>query len=332
MTDNQADIWIQIQVEKKTKILIGMLYREWTSIDGKGSATDQKERFLELISNAEKAIQEKTEVIIMGDINVNIGTTTGQTGQRNLKEIIKEFENNNNMTQLIREHTRCRIVSGELQSSTIDHIYTNMPDNITDLSQTKPASSDHSMIYFTRKISNTGKTNNSQEKRCYKLYTPEIFNEDLANRNWETVLNENDVDKAVEKLSKNISNVLDRHAPYKMYSIRTKPKRVITQETINEMKKRDKLMEEYKKHKTEEKLQAWKASKKKVTGYLKRDKRNTEQENFSSPTKAWQYINNNRGARAIRGGPPTKLIIDGKETSNDNKIAEHMNKYFINKI
>ena len=55
MTENQPDIWLQIQIGKGTKFLLGMIYREWTSTDGKGSHKDQKDRLQELINNAEKA-------------------------------------------------------------------------------------------------------------------------------------------------------------------------------------------------------------------------------------------------------------------------------------
>ena len=332
MTDSQADIWIEIQLGKGNKLLVGMLYREWTSIDGKGSNTDQKERLLELMDKAEQAIQEKGEVVIMGDMNVNMGTSNENGGQRHLKEILNNFISSNNMTQLVKEHTRRRIVSGKLQSSTIDHVYTNMPDNISDLSQTNPASSDHSMIYFTRKTGYIGNSNQTQERRCFKLYIEELVNEELANMNWEPLFVEQDVDKAVEMLSKNINTVLNRHAPLKKTTLKPKQKKVISEETVKEMKKRDSLLEEHKRLKTKESLQAWKSSKKRVVGYLKRDKRNTDTKDLSTPTKAWQYLNNHKGTKAIRGGPPTKLIIDGRETSNTEKIVNHMNMYFINKI
>ena len=332
MTESQADIWIEIQLGKGNKLLVGMLYREWTSIDGKGSNTDQKERLLELMDKAEQAILEKGEVVIMGDMNVNMGTSNENGGQRYLKEILNNFISSNNMTQLVKEHTRRRIVSGKLQSSTIDHVYTNMPDNITDLSQTNPASSDHSMIYFTRKTGYIGNSNQTQERRCFNLYIEELVNEDLGNMNWEPLLVEQDVDKAVEMLSKNINTVLDRHAPLKKTTMKPKQKKVISEETLKEMKKRDSLLEEHKRLKTKESLQAWKFSKKRVVGYLKRDKRNTDTKDLSTPTKAWQHLNNHRGPKAIRGGPPTKLIIDGRETSNTEKIVNHMNMYFINKI
>ena len=332
MTENQADIWIQIQVGKGIKFLVGMLYREWTSIDGKGSTTDQKERLLELMDKAEKAIQEKTEVIIMGDINVNTGIIHEQGGHRYLKEIIETFTINNNMAQLVQNYTRSRVVSGKLQNSTIDHVYTNMPDNITDLSQINPASSDHSMIYFTRKTGYIKNIDQAQERRCFKFYIEELFNEELANRNWEAVLGEQDVDKAVEKLSTNICTVLDRHAPLKKFVTKPKQKKAISEETAKELKKRDTLLEEYKRLRTEESLQAWKVSKKRVVGYLKRDKKTTDTKDLSSPTKAWQHLNNHRGPKAIRGGPPTKLIIGGKETSSSEKIVEHMNRHFIDKI
>ena len=272
------------------------------------------------------------EAVIMGDINVNVGSTKTQGGQRNLKEILTNFTINNNMAQLIQEHTRSRMVNGKLQSSTIDHVYTNMPDNITDIKQTNPASSDHSMIYFTRKTGHMENPKQEQERRCFKFYNEDIFKQDLEKMNWEVVLGEQDVDKAVEKLSKNINTVLDRHAPRKTFVSTPKKKKTISQETAQEMKKRDKLWEEYKRHKTDESQQAWKDSRKRVVRYLNRDKVNMDKKDLSSPTKAWQHINNHKGPKAIRGGPPTKLLIDGTETSNSVKIAEHMNKYFINKI
>ena len=194
MTENQPDIWLQIQIGKGTKFLLGMIYREWTSTDGKGSHKDQKDRLQELINNAEKAVNENAEIIIMGDMNVNIENmnTTGE--QKELNELMNNFKNNNNLTQLVKAYTRSRVVGGRLQRSIIDHVYTNMPENITDLKLTNPASSDHAIIYFTRKTSYEGHINQAQERRCFKYYIEDLFNEELASMDWEAVLDEQDVD------------------------------------------------------------------------------------------------------------------------------------------
>ena len=332
MTENQPDIWIQIKVGKGNKFLVGMIYREWTSIDGKSTHTDQKKRLQDLIDKAEKAAEEKTEIILMGDINVNVGTMNVSGEQRELKKIIETFSIKNNITQLVNEYTRSRVVGGTLQKSIIDHLYTNMPESISNLKQINTASSDHSITYFTRKTSYTGNIEELQERRCFKLYIEELFNEDLEKMNWEAVTGEQDVDKAVEKLSRNITTVLDRHAPLKKISIKPKQKKVVSDETKKEIKNRDRLLEKHKRLKTEDSLKAWKTSKSKVVWYLKRDKNRSDTTDLSTPNKAWKHLNNNRGPKAIRGGPPTKLLIDGKETSNSETIAEYMNKFFIDKI
>ena len=330
MTDNQSDIWIQIQIGRGSKLLLGMIYREWTSMEGKGSHSDQRERLQELMSKSQLAAEENTEVILMGDFNLDLKK---KAGQKELKELITNFTTKNNMVQLIQEDTRSRVVGGRLQSSTIDHVYTNMPDNITNLKQVNIASSDHSIIYFTRKTSHMGQQAELQERRSFKFYHEELFKEELETMNWEAVVEEQDVDKAVYKLSKNISTVLDRHAPINKTSISTKKLTVVSKKTTQELKKRDKLLEEHKRLRTEESLKAWKMSKDKAIGLLKKDKNNTDKGDLSTPTKAWQHLNSRRGAKAIRGGPPSKLITaDGKETSNSTEIAEIMNSHFINKV
>lgn len=330
MTDCQPDIWIQVQAGKGTKLLVGMIYREWTSIEGKFSQTDQKERLQELMAKSQEAIDENTEVILMGDFNVDLRKTAGQ---KDLKELLNKLTTKNNMTQLVQEDTRSRVVGGRLQSSKLDHVYTNMPDNITNMKQANTASSDHSIIYFTRKTSGMGHQQEVQERRCFKFYSEEIFNEELATMNWEAITGEQDVDKAVHKLSKNISTVLDRHAPMKKVNNIPKKKNCVSKETIQEMQKRNKLLEEHKRLRTGESLQAWKMSKDKSIGLLKRDKNKTDTRDLSTPNKAWQHLNSKRGAKAIRGGPPSKLVTgDGKETSTSIEIVEIMNSYFVNKI
>ena len=329
MTDSQPDIWIQVQIGKGTKFLLGMIYREWTSIEGKGAHTDQKERLTELIEKAQEASDENMEVILMGDFNINLRKAAGQ---KDLKGRILDYTTKNNMTQLVQEDTRSRVVGNRLQSSTLDHVYTNMPENIKDLKQLNTASSDHSMIFFTRNIRSIV-PQESQERRSFKFYSEELFNEELATMNWEAILNEQDIDKAVHMLSKHITYVLDRHAPMKRIQITQKKHKVISNETIREIKKRDKLLEEHKRQKTEDSRQAWEKSKGKVIGLLKDDKNRTDTRDLSTPNKAWQHLNNKRGEKAIRGGPPSKLTTrEGKETSNNIEIAEIMNSHFINKI
>ena len=100
MTDCQPDIWIQVQAGKGTKLLVGMIYREWTSIEGKVSQTDQKERLQELMAKSQEAIDENTEVILMGDFNVDLRKTAGQ---KDLKELLNKLTTKNNMTQLVME-------------------------------------------------------------------------------------------------------------------------------------------------------------------------------------------------------------------------------------
>ena len=105
MTDSQPDIWIQVQIGKGTKFLLGMIYREWTSIEGKGAHTDQKERLTELIEKAQEASDENMEVILMGDFNINLRKAAGQ---KDLKGLILDYTTKNNIVNKSRIHIKPR--------------------------------------------------------------------------------------------------------------------------------------------------------------------------------------------------------------------------------
>ena len=332
MTENQPDIWVEIQIGKGRTLLCGMIYREWTSIDRRDSHPDQLNRLKELLENAERATQENTEVILMGDLNVNVDIRERNGRNRELKALLQNFTQNNNFAQLVETHSRERVVGGKLQQSIIDHVYTNMPDYITGLSVTKTACSDHAIIHFTRKTSHMLQTTSTFEYRCLKHYHKDIFLEELGGMDWKDVLEEQDIDTALDKTTNILKSTLDRHAPLKKGSNQPAKSKSLSKKTKKKIEERNKLFRRYKRNKTQENLDEWTKAKKEVVGYLKQEQNLWEKEELSSPVKAWNFINNNKGPKAIRGGPPSILTINGKETTCSEQMAEHMNIFFINKI
>ena len=69
MATNQADIWVE--VGNKEPFLVGAIYREWTSQDGKKSTSEQMGRLDKLMENLEKALHENKIVIYMGDVSLS---------------------------------------------------------------------------------------------------------------------------------------------------------------------------------------------------------------------------------------------------------------------
>ena len=181
MTKNQADIWVE--VNSKDPLLVGTVYREWTSLDGRKSRLDQVERLDGLLTNLKRALQENKTVIYMGDMNINLDKSQSKPDDQ-LKQKLQKFMGEQGMSQMIKKNTRKRVVGRALQESLLDHVYTNQPETITETEIKETSLSDHSMIAITKKHEETEHTMIKTKKRNYKFYVKEIFNDELGSLDW----------------------------------------------------------------------------------------------------------------------------------------------------
>ena len=130
MTASQPDIWIDITLPKSKPFTVGFYYRERTGLDKKSSPEDQYFRFKEFLKMAAKISDEKREVHILGDFNINLSKTHNKDHtQKVLKDLLLCHCTEHGLTQIIRENTRKRFVENRLEESLIDHIYTNKNKN-----------------------------------------------------------------------------------------------------------------------------------------------------------------------------------------------------------
>ena len=329
MTMNQADVWIEIN--NKDPLLVGSVYREWTSLDGKKSMHDQVGRLDILLEKLKKALQENKTVIYMGDFNVNLDENKTRPDDQ-LKKTLMNFMGEHGMSQMIKKTTRKRVVGKVLQESLLDHVYTNNPETIEQIEIKDTSLSDHNMISFAKTCEQTEHMPRSTKKRSYKFYVKEIFNEELGSLDWDKIYNEFDIDKAVEIYTNLIRKTLDRHAPVIKINTNHRPQKVLSTKIKKEMRKREHLFDIYKRNKTPESKEQWAKSRNNVIKMLRTQQDKAETESMSTPRGAWDYINNMRGPKSIRSGPPTKIITEKKEITEKEELADHMNKFFIKKI
>ena len=112
-TETIESIWIEIKIPKSKSIFICSVYRSPDSL-------------IEWIDNFEKEVEavlanDDNEVFIMGDLNFNL--------LLNPPKRWLDFIEMYNLTQVISQPTRIT----ENSSTLIDHIYTNRPDNISEV-------------------------------------------------------------------------------------------------------------------------------------------------------------------------------------------------------
>ena len=168
--------------------------------------------FTELLSSVAKY---SCDLIILGDINIHLDRDIADT---------KKFNN------LLSSHGLVQLVTGPLhrRGHTLDVVITRPSSLITEISAGLPSLSDHSIITFSACHEPPTTIVEKVERRCYKTFDPAAFSTDLQ----ETELTElayrptNEINVNVDQLfdlyDTTMTELLDRHAPLKIVTVRKK--------------------------------------------------------------------------------------------------------------
>ena len=99
--------------------------------------------------------------------------------------------------------------------SSLDHIYySSTLENEISYNAIDHAASDHIPIMFELKEKHSKRNKQEHkliEKRCFKEFSQQDFNNDLRAQPWENLANINTVDEMVDIYTELVEQVLDRH-------------------------------------------------------------------------------------------------------------------------
>ena len=203
-TENIESVWIELKLPKSKPIYICSVYRSPGSL-------------IEWIDNFEKEIEavlgnDDKEVLIMGDLNFNLL----QNPPKRWLDFIEMF----NLTQNISQPTRIT----ENSSTLIDHIYTNRPENISEVIVSSFSASDHFPVCATRNVHTNLNHKNSHtliNYRDFKKFDEDKFLNCLMNSNLSNVENIVDVDEAMNSWNEIVITTLNNCAPMKTKRVKS---------------------------------------------------------------------------------------------------------------
>ena len=158
--------------------------------------------------------QENKEVIILGDFNCDLLSSTISNHTRKFLDLIEVFQ----FDQAITQPTRITQNSETL----IDVALTNCSENIMNSGVVHVGISDHSLIYICRKNSFVKTQPKLIESRNYKNYNPGHFNKDLDNLLNQYTWESNDPDVLWFQFKFVFSKVADIHVPLRSRKVRNK--------------------------------------------------------------------------------------------------------------
>lgn len=189
-------LWVEVNKSKEKSFLIGYCYRQPSST---------AEWINKMENNIERAVSVQKEVILLGDFNFNL--LQDNSSVRSWLRAINSL----NFQQLISNPTRVTNVSETL----IDHIYSNVPDNITETKVPHFAVSDHYPVCFTRKTStsySSGPVHKSINYRDTRNFDEALFLQDLENLPWFMIYDSDNANSALDIFISLFNSVLNKHA------------------------------------------------------------------------------------------------------------------------
>ena len=159
-----------------------------------------------------KASEEKKEIIILGDMNVNF---LAPGDSKDLKSIFDVF----GFKQMLEKPTRIITTTETL----IDVFLTNNPANISKADVVPICIGDHDMPGCVRKINNAYFKSRLITCRDYKRYNAENMKADLKSVGWSPLYEHTNVKRAWAFMRNVLSHIFECHAPVIVKKIRGKP-------------------------------------------------------------------------------------------------------------
>ena len=189
--------------------------------------------FFELEQILQILQSENKEVILLGDTNCD---DLCDDTKNSMTKSLKNFYTSYQFKQKIRTSTRVT----DKTSTLIDHLATNRPSHIIKSGIVIKGISDHDMVYGMRKIS--CKTNNAPKiikSRQLKNNNKDLFKKDLANADWESIMEIKNIHDMFFEWEKLVVSILDKHAPIRQHKVRNKYAPHINAELKRKMTQRD---------------------------------------------------------------------------------------------
>ena len=266
----------------------------------------------------EKAESESKECIIIGDFNFDLlkPLRSSQAWIDHMSTL--------NFTQLVTDPTRVASHSATL----IDHVFTNVPTNIIDISVPSFSISDHYPVCLTRKASQAylkGPVHKTIEYRSLKHFNEEHFRQDLSQLLWTSPDIYLPCD-CFDKFNAMFRYVLDKHAPLRKRRV----KRMcqpgwINADILDAIKTRD----YFKRQADVINFKIWRKKVKALVLYSKQKYyNNLVNNNAKSPRQLWKHLKEITG---LQSNVQTQYILNDKNSqiTDPYSTACMFNKHFV---
>ena len=314
--------WISLEMKNLRRIIIINIYRP-----PQGDYKVACKLINEAIGEAD--VKDNTEIFLLGDFNINFCDNKAPA-TKELKSTAALW----GLKQLITGNTRLGFVEGQLRKSCIDNILTNS-DLIADAEILDWNFSDHLLVVARRKKTAITRAKVEFKGRSSKNYVREELQNYLVNGDWDQFYASEDPSTCWDIIVARIRSYLDNACPQKMFRVREIREPWVSNEIIEEIKDKDRVLREAKKSGKREDWETAKRERNRVGRLVEQAKADflvDQQEQFQDdPKKFWRLIksivpgkNKGHGKIALSSKEENGVEIEIK----GDQIANFINDFF----
>ena len=251
-----------------------------------------------------------SDCIVIGDINLDI-LKWDHPDQLNVNmvEATKLEIQSIGFHQLVQGVTRAW--KGQ-RDSLIDHIWTNQPALVANVSNRVEAHGDHNLIMADVMIKKMPTVQQNFKKRKMSNFSKENFCKQIRQINWQHMYKMNNIDLANTFFEESVSGALNSIAPIITVQPRTKHKSWVTSQTRDQMKLRDSTREEARLTQDPETWNNYRIIRNKCTKLVNRDKKQHFEKKYTQFTEendcAALYKTSKLQLGWASGGPPGSFL------------------------
>ena len=241
MADNIPAIWVKLASKGTKSLMIGGIYREFHHIlQPAPNNTDnwdaQISRWKTTVAGW-KRTSRNSKCIILGDLNIDYLRWSDRDYRlKRLAQIVKDELETIGFCQLIDKITRSW--PGQ-QSSAVDQIWTNSPNNIMSTSNKVRSSSDHHVISAVVRTKDRMEHCHDITRRDRKNFNIDRYRLKIQNIDWTALMESNDIDHINDIFVDKVGTILEEEAPLRHFQSRKNFKNWLTPELKSQMESRD---------------------------------------------------------------------------------------------
>ena len=223
MSSDLSSISIELGLKKEKKSCFNIFYREFTGgVSGLSDFAAQKDRLCRQIEHWRTLFLGGKDVVILGDSNLCSHQWDLETyANRDLALMVQDFLLEQASHQIVKESTRMEIVRGALNTSCLDHCYTDVREKIYGPNVEAVGNSDHMAVRILKYCRIPVIKPQAVKLRSYKYFSIERFLTDIYNSGINVdVCSQTDLEKAAEIFEFEFKSILDYHAPIRTIQLR----------------------------------------------------------------------------------------------------------------